>query len=256
MQQVGVGLRQFLFGGHADNLPVGIVHIIDNTGIAHIVLIHRELLCKSCHPDGCRYLAADEDRLLRNDYRPHHLFDVEGKKVVDLGADGIDRSRDVSSLQGRDKLLKLGARLKGRRNGRIGENLLQTSLQGILHLRPCPRQGIRCVLADKTQIPVIVHVCALGADLRETIGQGNLAVITGHFHFGPGLGEGLIPVDGHFAAVIERQDLLRLDNICRKQQDQDRNCQFSCHIFHLLFRGRNPSKGLPKFILKLNNKGI
>ena len=67
---------------------------------------------------------------------------------------------------------------------------------------------LRGGVADKGDVIGVIDVRACRRDIREIIRERYLTVIACHFNLGLGLFQGLVVLDCHFAALLQRQRLL------------------------------------------------
>lgn len=63
-------------------------------------------------------------------------------------------------------------------------------------------------VADKGDVIGVIDVRACRRDIRKIIRERYLTVIACHFNLGLGLFQGLVVLDCHFAALLQRQRLL------------------------------------------------
>ena len=178
---------------------------------------------------------------------------------VDVGADGVHRIGDVREVahegggihlleHSEDRLPHRAGHVFLRKGGvgldgghelghslvhRAGE-LLSGSTHGPfelgLHKGAGAGQKRRLLLADEGDVPVIIHIRARCADVREIVRKRDLPVIAGHFDPGPGLVEVLVRTDGHLAAVVQGQ-ALRLGRDGQHRQEQRKKKRRSFHIY-------------------------
>ena len=233
MQEVGVGIGEFLLRGDGDDLPIGFVNIHDHIGVGLVVTGRFQLAGQLRHLIGIDDLAAHEDRLLKRHGSGVEVVVVEMQGVVDFLADGIDRSCDLRRLQLAqvgfvqhsedglphraerifehqervvlDGLFELGAhRLRALPDlrGRIGVSLVQDGLGPVAD----GLQRLRTAVADQREVAAVIHISTRGADVREIVGQRDFLVIVCHLDSNARLVQRLGGTDGAVPAIFERQD--------------------------------------------------
>ncbi len=257
-EQIGVGVRQFLLGGDGDNLPVGLVHIHDHVGISLVVPGRLQLLGQPGHLVGIHDLAAHEHGLLQGDRGGKEVVAVQMQGVVHFGPDGVDRARDVRCLEllqvrlfqhaehglphrtervfehefgiVLDLFFQLGAHRLGLLSDlglRIGVGLVQGALRPVAQAA----QRGRLAVADQRDVAVVVLVGAGGGNVGEIVGQRHFPVIAGHLDGGLRLLQAAAGPDGHPAAVLQGQHLLRRHGAADQQETKRYKVIASFHLF-------------------------
>ena len=71
-------------------------------------------------------------------------------------------------------------------------------------------------VADKGDVIGVIDIRAGSGDVRKIVGERDLTVVTGHLDLCLSLFQGLVVLDRHFAAPLQRQRLLGIHRHRRK----------------------------------------
>ena len=164
---------------------------------------------------------------------------VRMQGLVNLLADGVHRRSDVRAVGVLIHLL----------HGDLGDLphilvLDEVHLavgfvpEGVLQRGSHVLQPGALLAAHQGYVPVVIQIGTGRRHLGEIVGEGHLAVVTGHLFPGAGLLEGFAPFDGHLAAVSQGEGLAVVGGILFLGHQADgaegEACN-QCQLFHILF---------------------
>ena len=201
-------------------------------GIFHIIFSLGELLCKSCYLIGIYNLTTDKNRLLHSHGSYPEIMHVRMKSIINIPAYGIDRVGNIRCHSGNggsnvgrfehieNRLPHRTAHIIGSKR-RIGLNRLHQLVHLVRHSSINLLAGSgKCIVelplnqgagiakhlgltvANKRDIPIIIHVRARNIDIREIIGKSRLLVISCHLHGNSSLIQLIGRADSHSPAVF------------------------------------------------------